>query len=220
MAVIKAAPQKTPQATGWASARTWRWRLWVTRGVELLVLVFAVSLGGVSATSLFPSTVQTDHYRAEVRLSALPTFTSTIHSPTSFGDLDLQFTSPYLAPGIDATVQVRETITSLFDRHMSIQSLQPSSKEISDALGSGVTQLALKFAGGVLVVGVAAISLIAYARRRRPTARQVVSVGVAGLLALGGTGLGIRGTYQPDQLTSFRTTGLLGTVRSLSLIHI
>ena len=214
MAVIKAATQKTPRATSWASVRTWRWRLWVTRGVELLVLVFAVSLGGVSATSLFPSTVQTDHYRAEVRLSALPTFTSTIHSPTSFGDLDLQFTSPYLAPGIDATVQVRETITSLFDRHMSIQSLQPSSKEVSDALGSGVTQLALKFAGGVLVVGVAAITLIAYARRRRPTARQVVSVGVAGLLALGGTGLGILGTYQPDQLTSFRTTGLLGTVRS------
>ena len=28
---------------------------------------------------------------AEVRLSALPTLTSTIHSPTSFGDLDLEF---------------------------------------------------------------------------------------------------------------------------------
>src|SRR5664280_977591 len=138
MAVIKAATQKTPRATSWASVRTWRWRLWVTRGVELLVLVFAVSLGGVSATSLFPSTVQTDHYRAEVRLSALPTFTSTIHSPTSFGDLDLQFTSPYLAPGIDATVQVRETITSLFDRHMSIQSLQPSSESSGAVVGGGV----------------------------------------------------------------------------------
>src|SRR5450631_3768434 len=180
MAVFKAAPQKTPQAAGWASVRAWHWRLWVTRGVELLVLVFAVSLGGVGATSLFPTTVQTDHYRAEVRLSALPAFTSTIHSPTSFGDLDLEFTSAYLAPGIDATVQVRETITSLFDRHMSIQSLQPSSKEITDALGSGVTQLALKFSGGVLVVGVATITLIGYARRRRPTARQILSLGVAG----------------------------------------
>jgi predicted phosphodiesterase len=158
--------------------------------------------------------VQTDHYRAEVRLSALPTFTSTIHSPTSFGDLDLEFASPYPAPGIDATVQVRETITSLFDRRMSIQSLQPSDKEISDALGSGLTELALKFASGVLVVGFASISVIAYARRRRPTARQVISVAVAGLLATVGTGIGIIGTYQPDQLTRFRTTGLLGTVRS------
>src|SRR5665811_64886 len=138
-----------------------------------------------------------------------------IHSPTSFGDLDLEFTGPYLAPGIDATVQVRETITALFDdRRMSIGSLQPSSREITDALGSGVTQLGLKFVGGVLVVGVGAITLIAYARRRRPTARQALSVGVAALLAVGGTGIGILGTYRPDQLTSFRTTGLLGTVRS------
>src|ERR1017187_339459 len=151
MAVFKAVPQKTPAPTGRRGARRWRWRLWLTWGVELLVLVFAVSLGGVSATSLFPTTLQTNHYSAEVRLSALPTFTSTIHSPTSFGDLDLKFTSPYLAPGIDATVQVRETITSLFnDRRVSIQSLQPSSKEITDALGSGVTQLGLKFSGGAL----------------------------------------------------------------------
>jgi len=230
MAVFKAAPDQTPQARtpqgrspdggsrqspARLVARTWPWRLWVTRGVELLVLVFAVTVGGLSATSLFPTTVQTNHYRAEVRLSALPTFTSTIHSPTSFGDLDLEFASPFLAPGIDATVQVRETITALFDdRRVSIESLQPSGKEITDALDAGVTQLGLKFGGGVLVVGVGAIALIAYARRRRPTARQAVSVGVAALLAVAGTGLGILGTYQPDQLTRFRTTGLLGTVRS------
>src|SRR5450631_2641588 len=230
MAVFKAAPDQTPQAgtpqgrspdgglrrsAGRPFARGWPWRLWVVRGVELLVLVFAVTVGGVSATSIFPTTVQTNHYRAEVRLSALPTFTSTIHSPTSFGDLDLEFTSAYLAPGIDATVQVRETITALFnDRRVSIQSLQPSSKEITDALGSGVTQLGLKFSGGALVVGVGAIVLIAYARRRRPTARQAVSVGIAAVLAIGGTAVGILGTYQPDKLTSFRTTGLLGTVRS------
>ena len=225
MAESKSAPDSAPQdrtpqdsaprVTGWQRVRTWRWRLWVTRGAELLVLVFAVTLGGVSATSLFPTMVQTDHYRAEVRLSALPTFASTIHSPTSFGDLDLEFASLYLAPGIDATVQVRETITALFDdRRMSIESLQPSSKEITDALDSGVTELALKFSGGALVVGVATIALIAYARRRRPTARQLVSVGVASLLAIGGTGIGIAGTYQQGQLTRFKTTGLLSTVRS------
>ena len=204
-----------PAVTSRGAFRTWPWRRWVTRGAELLVLVFAVSLGGVSATSLFPTTVETDHYRAEVRMSVLPTFTSTIHSPTSFGDLDLEFTSFYPAPGIDATVQVRESITDLFDdRRMSIDSLQPSGAEVTDALGGGVKELALKFAGGVLVVGVAAIAVIAYARRRRPTSRQVLSVGIASLLAIGGTGLGAWGTYQPDQMTRFRTTGLLGTVRS------
>jgi len=187
----------------------------VTRGAELLALVFAVSLGGVSATSLFPTTVQTDHYRAEVRLSALPMLSSTIHSPTSLGDLDLKFTSAFPAPGVDATVEVRDTITELFDeRRLSIETLQPSTREISDALGSGVAELALKYAIGVLVMGVGTIALIGYARRRRPTSRQLISVGVAGLMAIGGTGVGIWATYQPDQLSSFRTTGLLGTVRS------
>ncbi|MDQ1536308.1 MAG: hypothetical protein QOE58_701, partial [Actinomycetota bacterium] len=158
------------------NANLWRWRLWAVRGLQLLVLVFAVSLGGASATSLLPTTVETDHYRAEVRLSAIPTFISTIHSPTSFGDLDLEFAGPFPAPGVDATVQVRDTITSLFDdRRVSIEALQPSDREITDALGSGVIELALKFSGGVLAVGVAAIALIAYERRRRPTARQAVS---------------------------------------------
>jgi predicted phosphodiesterase len=208
MSGSSAAPQETGPRLG-------HWQLWVTRAVELLALVFAVSLGGVSATSLFPTTVQTKNYSAEVRLSALPTFTSTIHSPTTFGDLDLEFKSAFLAPGVDATVQVRDTITDLFDdRRVSIESLQPSDKEISDALGSGITELGLKFSGGVLVAGVGAIALIAYARRRRPTRRQVVSTGIAGLLAVTGTGIGIWGTYQPDQLSRFRTTGLLGTVRS------
>jgi len=159
--------------------------------------------------------VQTDHYRAEVRLSALPTLSSTIHSPTSFGDLDLRFASVFPAPGVDAAIQVRDTITQLFDdRRVSIESLQPSDREITDALGSGVTELALKFAAGVLVMGAGTVALIGYARRRRPTRWQVVSVAAAGLLAIGSTGIGIWGTYQPGRLSSFRTTGLLGTVRS------
>ena len=211
-------PTAAPQGTGRAGRtgpRSWSWLLWITRGVELLALILAVNLGGVAATSLFPTTVQTRHYSAEVRLSALPTLTSTIHSPTSVGDLDLKFTSPFLAPGVDATVQVRDTITELFDeRRVSIESLQPSGQEISDALGSGVTELGLKFSGGVLVMGGGAIALIAYARRRRPTSRQLVSTGVASLLAIVGTGVGVWGTYQPGKLSSLTTTGLLGTLRS------
>jgi len=189
--------------------------LWVVRGAELLALVFAVNLGGVAATSLFPTTVQTRHYSAEVRLSAFPRLTSTIHSPTPFGDLDLEFGSLLPAPGVDATVQVRDSITELFDsRRVTVKTIQPSSQEISDALGDGVTEVGLKYTGGVLVVGIGTIALIAYARRRRPTPRQVLSTGVAGLLAVGATGVGAWSTYQPDQLSSFRTTGLLGTFRS------
>jgi len=204
-----------PQEAGRTGPRSWCWRRGLVRGAELLALVFAVNLGGVAATSLFPTTVQTKHYSADVRLSAFPKLTSTIHSPTPFGDLDLEFNSLFPAPGVDATVQVRDTITELFDsRRVSIRAIQPSSQEISDALGDAVTEVGLKFIGGVLVVGAGAIALIAYARRRRPTARQFASTGVAALLAIAGTGVGAWGTYQPDQLSSFRTTGLLGTFRS------
>lgn len=209
-------PSSEPPGTGWGAGRgSALWWLRLTRGVELVVLVFAVYLGGVSATSLFPTTVQTKNYSAEVRLSALPTLTSTIHSPTSFGDLDLEFASKFPAPGVDATIQVRETITDIFDdRRLSIEGLQPSGQEISNALGSGLTELGLKFTGGVLVMGLGTIALIAYARRRRPTPRQLVSTGVATLLAVGATGAGVWGTYQPKQFSTFRTTGLLGTLQN------
>jgi predicted phosphodiesterase len=216
MSGSSAAPQSTgqPLVKGLGSVR---WRLWVARGLELVALVLAVYLGGVSATSLFPTTVQTKHYSAEVRLSALPRLTSTIHSPTSFGDLDLEFASVFPAPGVDATIQVRESITDVFaGRSLSIKSLEPSGQEVSNALGSGLTELGLKFSGGVLGVGLGAIVLIAYARRRRPTLRQLAASGVAGVLAIGITGAGVWGTYQPDQLSRFRTTGLLSTVRSNS----
>lgn len=220
MAAFSLAPQGEPQPSGRegvgvSSAQRRRWRLWLTRGVAVTGLLVGLSLGGASATSLFPTIVETEHYRAEVRLSALPSLTSTIHSPTSVGDLDLDFASAYPAPGIDATVQVRESITALFDeRRVSIDSLQPSSKEINDALAAGALDLARTFSGGVLVVGGAVIAALAYPRRRPPSGRQVVCVAVTGLLVIGGTSIGIAGTYQPDQLTRFRTTGLLGTVRS------
>ncbi|MEP7034030.1 MAG: metallophosphoesterase [Dermatophilaceae bacterium] len=201
-----------PQGTRRRPARL---RLRVVRVFELAALVIAVYLGGVGATSLFPTTVQTNHYSAEVRLSALPALASTIHSPTSFGDLDIRFSGRLPTPGVDATIHVRETITDVFDaRRLSIGSLQPSGKEISDALSSGLTVLGLKFAGGVLVVGLGTVALIAYARRRRPTLRQLLSTALAAVLAVGATAAGMWVTYQPGRLSSIRTTGLLSTVRS------
>jgi len=180
------------------------------------VLLLGISgyLGGVSATSLFPTTVETSNYSAQLRLSALPTLTSTIHSPTSFGDIDLDFGSLLPAPGVDATVQIRENITGLFDeRRISIDSLQPSGEEISAALGSAIWQVGVKFAAGTFFVTIVGLGLLAYGRRRPPTRRQVVAATVTGLAIMGGTGLGIAESYQPDHLTSFTTTGLLGTVR-------
>src|SRR6478609_11536011 len=120
------------------AARMWvrpRARRWGPKALAVLGLTLACYAGGVATTSLFPTTVETRHYRAAVRLSALPTLTSTLHSPTSFGDIDLEFTSLLPAPGVDATIQVKENITDVFDdRRLSISSLQPSGAEVSSAL--------------------------------------------------------------------------------------
>src|SRR5512139_1326489 len=78
-----------------------------------LAIVGACYLGGVAATNLSPTTVETADYRAVVRLDPLPLHTPVLHRPTIVGDVDLEFTSPALAPGIDMAVSVREEITNL-----------------------------------------------------------------------------------------------------------
>ena len=206
------------QAAGarWAGVR-WagpRLRRWAPRVLAVLGLTAACYAGGVATTSLFPTMVATNHYRAAVRLSGLPTLTSTLHGPTSFGDIDLEFRSALPAPGVDATIEVKENITDVFDeRSVSIRSLRPSSAEISSAVGAAVTGVSLRFGAGALGVGLVTVALVTVGRRRRPSWRQLTATGVAVVVAVGGTGLGMWDTYQPDHLASFRASGLLGTLR-------
>ena len=116
-----------------------RRRVWVRRTAGFLALTAAAYLGGIAATSLLPTTVTTTNYTAQVRLTPSPTLTSTIHSPTSLGDINLTFRSLLPAPGVDATVGVRENITALFDeRRISIQALQPTDGEVGRAISSAL----------------------------------------------------------------------------------
>ena len=118
-----------------------------------------------------------------------PTLTSTIHSPTSLGDITLTFRSLLPAPGVDATVGVRENITALFDeRRISIQALQPTDGEVGRAISSALGRLALRFTAGALLAMVLALGVLAYGRRRRPTGHHVVAAGLAVTTAVLGTG--------------------------------
>ena len=191
-----------------------RRRVWVRRTAGFLALTAAAYLGGIAATSLLPTTVTTTNYTAQVRLTPSPTLTSTIHSPTSLGDINLTFRSLLPAPGVDATVGVRENITALFDeRRISIQALQPTDGEVGRAISSALGRLALRFTAGALLAMVLALGVLAYGRRRRPTGHHVVAAGLAVTTAVLGTGLGAWQSYQPSKLESFSTTGLLGTLR-------
>jgi predicted phosphodiesterase len=198
--------------TGWTKSA--RLRRWAPRVAGTLGLLIAGYLGGVSVTSILPTDVQTQHYSAEARLSALPTRVSTLHSPTALGDIDLEFRGFVPAPGIDATVQVKENVTNLFDnRQVSLDALEPTQAEIGHALRTAVIEVGLKFLAGVVAVEALALALIALGRRGRPRRVSVVAATVAGACAFVGPVLAAAQTYRPDNLTTFRTTSLLGTVR-------
>lgn len=168
-------------------------------------------IGGVAATNLAPTTVETANYSATVRLSPFPTRVPVLHSPTILGDLDLDFRSPVLAPGIEVAVSVKDTITSVFtSRDLDVATLEPTSGEISQAVSDGATGVGWRFLTGAGVVALVLSFAVHYARNRRlPDRRHVLTVATALTVACGATGLGIWSTYRPTNFVSYRTTGLL-----------
>ena len=189
------------------------WRRAATLGRWLAVVV-ACYIGGVAATNLYPTTAETAHYRAVLRLDPVPTHTPVLHIPTIVGDVDLTFTSPVVAPGLDVEVAVREEITSLLTGPtVSVRSIQPSDAELSDAIRSAAIGVGARFALGALVVGVSLSLAVHYARRRRPERLHLVLVTSALLVTVVGTGVSTALTYQPGRFASYSTTGVLGTVQ-------
>ena len=71
----------------------------VVRVAAAIALVVGCIAGGVAATTLFPSTVETINYRAQLRLSINAEDVSQINSPTIFGNINLHFDGPGPAPG-------------------------------------------------------------------------------------------------------------------------
>ncbi|WP_143056207.1 metallophosphoesterase family protein [Pedococcus cremeus] len=197
--------------------RSW-WRRrpprWAGAVLGALALVLACIGGGVAATTLFPSTVETINYRAQLRLSVSPEDVSSLHAPTIFGDINLDFNGPVMAPGVLAGVQVKPTITELLAQpKVSIKALQPGPLELSNAAKDAVVSMGGRFAVGSLLVAALVVGGYAVWRRRRPSVRVLGVAGTCWVLACGLTGVSIWQTYQPDRLDAFRTTGILGAVQ-------
>ena len=186
----------------------------VVRVAAAIALVVGCIAGGVAATTLFPSTVETINYRAQLRLSINAEDASQINSPTIFGNINLHFDGPGPAPGILAGVQVKPNITDLLAQpKVSIKALQPSRLELSNAAGDAVIALGLRFAAGSLAVTLLAVGAYAAWRHGRPPARRLAAAGACWVFACGVTGVSIWQTYQPDRLGEFTTTGILGAVQ-------
>jgi predicted phosphodiesterase len=186
----------------------------VGSALAALALVAACVAGGVAATTLFPSTVETINYKAKLRLSVNPDDVSRLHAPTVFGDINLDFDGPVMAPGVLAGVQVKPNITDLLAQpKVSIKALQPGPLELTNAAKDASVAMGGRFAAGSLVVALLAVGGYAVWRRRRPPARVLVIAGTCWVLACGLTAGSIWQTYQRDRLDVFTTTGILGAVQ-------
>jgi len=156
---------------------------WLRRGARVLTwiaLLVACYLGGVAATNLAPTVVETSQYRAVLRLDPVPRHTPVLHAPTIVGDVDVQFDSPLVPPGLDVQVAVREEITNLFTRpNVDIRALQPSADEISSAISQAAIGVGIRFLLGATAIAVL-LALASHYIRQRTTRRRHVVVGDAG----------------------------------------
>jgi predicted phosphodiesterase/hypothetical membrane protein len=185
--------------------------------VALASLFVACCLGGTAATVALPAHAETQHYRAELALSLNPAESAHLRAATVFGDIVVQFSGP--APGIDVRPQVKASIADVLARPgASIRSLEPSPLELSTAIRDAAIQLGLRFGfGGLLTAGIAA-GLYAGWHRRRPSGRLFGVAAVAWLSACAVTAVAIWLTYQPGRQTTFRSTGVLGTIQRNSTL--
>lgn len=200
--------------TGTTTDQPRRWTRIARYTVFTLLLTAVGYLGGIGTTALWPITVETAHYRAEVSISPGLSTTSTVRAPTVFGDISLNFAGPLPAPGVEARVQVREEITQLFTTGYAVDTadLTPDAAEIQAALREGLRELAIKFAAGVLVTELLILGVWFIGRGRFPHRRLIASAGIAALAATTIPAATAGVTYRQENFASFDVTSLLGTV--------
>ncbi len=186
----------------------------LTALLAAVALLIGCVLGGVAATTLFPSRAETVNYSAQLRLSISASDINRIHIPTVFGDINLDFGGPWVAPGVLASVQVKESITDVLAQpNVSVRALQPGPLELTAAARTAVLELGIRYAAGALAVALLALGVVWLWRRRRPGRRSIWIAGVAWAVACAGTGVASWQTYQPERLDQFATTSILGTVQ-------
>lgn len=190
-----------------------RRRLWLRRARRVLlmvVLVVAATTGGIAATRLWPVTAQTDYLTAQVALTLAPSTSSTVHTPTVLGDIDLQFDGPVPAPGIEAQVQVREEVTDLLTRgRLDPADFRPDPAQLRATINDALTEVGVKFAGGALATTAVCSALWVLGRRRASWGRATVASIGATALALSLPGGAAYLTYRSANLAEYRTTSLL-----------
>jgi predicted phosphodiesterase len=173
-----------------------------------LALVAAVVTGGLVTASLWPVTVETDYYAADVRLSPSWTDRSHIGTDTVVGSVSAQFAG--IAPGVQVSPRVKPSITDLVaSGNLDAASLDVSPQERTRVITDAATGVGLRFAAGGVLGLLLCLGVVRLRRRTLPHRRTVVGASLVTAVTLSTLGLSAWRTYDPDRLVELRSSGLL-----------
>ena len=173
-----------------------------------LLVALASGVGGLSAAAMWPVTVETDYYAADVRLSPHWEDMASIGTDTVVGSMSAEFRG--VAPGIRVEPRVKPEITELVQSgDLNTSSLAVTGQEREQVIADATTGIALRFVGGAL--GGLGLVLVGAGLLRRglPAARVVIGGVAVTAVTCGAVGTGALRSYTPAQLQALHSTGLL-----------
>ncbi len=159
-------------------------------------------------SALWPVSVETDYYAADVRLSPSWEQRSTIGSDTVVGSVSAEFAG--FAPGIRVEPRIKPEITELVesgDLGLSTLALEDADRE--RLIREAATGVGLRFLGGaVLGLGLVVLGAGLY-RRGFPGRRAVLGSVLVTAVTCAGVGVAAQRSYTPERLEALHSTGLL-----------
>lgn len=185
-----------------------RWTTRLRPAAVALLVAAATLVGGTAAASLWPVTVETDYYAADVQLSPHWSERSRIGADTVVGSAAAEFDG--LAPGVRVSPRVKPEITELVETgDLAPSALDLSAAERARVIGEAKGGVALRFGGGALA-GLGLVLLGAGMHRRSaPAWRVALGATLVTVVTCAGTGVATQRTYSPDRLEALHSTGLL-----------
>lgn len=158
--------------------------------------------------ALWPVSVETDYYAADVRLSPSWEQRSTIGSDTVVGSVSAQFAG--VAPGIRVEPRIKPEITDLVESgDLGLSTLTPDDADRERLIREAATGVGLRFVGGA-VLGLGLVVLGAGLHRRGlPRGRTLLGGALVTAVTCAGVGVAAQRSYTPHRLEALHSTGLL-----------
>lgn len=173
------------------------------------LLVAAASLtGGVAVSALWPVSVETDYYAADVRLSPSWEDLSSIGSDTVVGTLSAEFVG--VAPGVRVEPRIKPEITDLVESgNLRVSTLAVGSAERERVIQEVATGVGVRFVGGAALGLALVLGGTALYRRGLPRGRALVGGALVAAVTCAGVGVSTLRSYTPERLEALHSTGLL-----------